>query len=65
MSLSKSEVVFIGDQLEYDIASAQNAGITAIWYNRKNRLSKEIIPDYEFSEWQKIDFFKHSQMGKK
>ena len=57
LGIARNQVIFIGDNLEYDIVTAQNAGISAAWYNQK-RLPQidTIIPDYVFSSWDSIDW---------
>ena len=56
IGLKKHQVVFIGDSLEYDIATAQAAGIAAVWYNRKNQPAiAGIKADLEFSNWLDIN----------
>ena len=51
IGLSKGEVVYVGDNLEYDIATAQTAGLRAIWYNKKQKPKTEVSPDYIFDSW--------------
>jgi FMN phosphatase YigB (HAD superfamily) len=51
MDLNATDVIFIGDNLEYDIITAQKAGISAFWYNQKKQEKNLIIPEFEFSDW--------------
>ncbi|WP_256984636.1 MULTISPECIES: HAD family hydrolase [Paenibacillus] len=46
--LQRDKVIHIGDSLVSDVQGAQNAGIKAVWLNRKSKSKwKQIIPDYE------------------
>ncbi|MDN4604097.1 HAD family hydrolase [Paenibacillus sp. F6_3S_P_1C] len=46
--LQRDEVIHIGDSLVSDVQGAQNAGIKAVWLNRKGKSKpKQITPDYE------------------
>lgn len=46
--LQRTEVIHIGDSLISDVQGAQNAGIKAVWLNRKGKSKPEqISPDYE------------------
>ena len=37
----------IGNSLRSDIRRAQNAGMTAVWLNRKNGPDDSVVPDLE------------------
>jgi len=43
------DVIVIGDSLEHDVAAAQEAGIAAVWINRRGQspLSNSPRPDYQ------------------
>lgn len=51
MRVAPNEALYVGDSLSSDIAGAKNAGIYAIWLNRKkvNRPPNEVTPDAEIS----------------
>jgi len=46
---SPGDAITIGDSLEHDIAAAKEAGITAVWINRRGQspLANSPTPDYE------------------
>ena len=46
LSLSKDDVIHVGDSLMSDIAGAANLGISNIWINRiTKKMQENIIPD--------------------
>ena len=48
LGLNSSDVLFVGDNLNADIAGAQSVGMPAVWLNRKGKASpSEVKPDYE------------------
>ena len=57
LGFDRDEVVFIGDNLIYDVQSAQNAGITAIWYNRHGLTPDGVQPDYTITDWSDVQLF--------
>ena len=46
-----SEIWFVGDRLEYDVAGAKAAGMISVWYNRHGREPGAITPDLTFTRW--------------
>jgi putative hydrolase of the HAD superfamily len=54
LGLKKNEVIFIGDNLDFDVVTAQSAGITAVWYNAKMKKAGDIRPDYTFEAWKDV-----------
>ena len=56
LGMQRNEVVFIGDSLEYDIATAQAAGLTGVWYNAKKKEAGDVIPDYTFESWKDVKY---------
>jgi putative hydrolase of the HAD superfamily len=57
LGLPRENVVFIGDNLEYDIKTAQAAGLAAVWYNhRKLPHIDGVAPDYTIVTWDELDF---------
>ena len=50
-----ADAIYFGDNLEYDIKTAQNAGLVAAWYNKKSIENEtQIIPDLAFTDWSSI-----------
>ena len=48
LGLKPTEVLFVGDNLQADVAGAQGVGMPAAWLNRKCKPAKpDIQPDYE------------------
>ena len=46
LSVSPSQAVYVGDDLQLDVAGAQNAGLRAVWINRFERsLPADMHPD--------------------
>ena len=65
LGLPKENVIFIGDSLEYDIKTAQTAGLAAVWYNQKKLpRSDTISPDYAVEAWDAIDLAKLKPVGR-
>ena len=54
LGFTPSEIWFVGDALETDIAGAIGAGMTAIWYNPRRSPQGEIPPHAESHEWEEI-----------
>ena len=51
MDIEREATVFVGDTITSDIFGAKKAGLTAIWYNKKQRIPKpEIRPDFEIRD---------------
>ena len=46
----KEDVLFIGDMYETDVTGAHNAGLKAVWINRKNEPDKMHYATYEINE---------------
>lgn len=54
-TLSKEEILIVGDSLSSDIQGGVNAGIKTCWYNPKNtKNSTGLKPDYEIHELSKV-----------
>ena len=50
------QMVHVGDDLEGDVAGAQNAGIRAVWLNREGRRRPvDIEPDWEMTSLAELD----------
>ncbi|MEE8206281.1 MAG: HAD family hydrolase [Nitrospinaceae bacterium] len=48
LNLDPAEVLFVGDNLNADVAGAQSVGMTTAWLNREGKdLPSDVIPDYE------------------
>ena len=51
MGVEKETAAYVGDTITSDVSGAKNAGITAIWYNKKERKPKlGIRPDFEIRD---------------
>lgn len=51
LRLAPSEVWFVGDSLEYDIAPARSHGMGTVWYNRKGGPAPGVAPDAVIVAW--------------
>lgn len=49
-----SRTVLVGDSLTSDIAGANNAGLTSIWFNRRGEVAKGATPDYEVADYRRL-----------
>jgi len=50
LQMNAGDILFVGDNLEMDVAGAQGVGISAAWLNRKgSNLTDGIVPDYQIS----------------
>ena len=59
LGLRPSEVWFVGDNLENDIAGALNVGMTAVLYNKNNPVNNGPVPQAEVHGWDEfVDLFK-------
>ncbi len=48
LNLDPAEVLFVGDNLNADVAGAQSVGMPTAWLNREGKdLSSDVIPDFE------------------
>ena len=48
LNLDPAEVLFVGDNLNADVAGAQSVGMPTAWLNREGKdLPSDVIPDYE------------------
>ncbi len=62
LSVKPSEIVMIGDSLEKDVLGAQRCGISAIWYNPRNKPVPEgIITITRLTQLLKMDIPYESQ----
>jgi len=51
MDVGRETTPFVGDTLTSDVLGAKKAGLTAVWYNKKQRIPKpEIRPDFEIRD---------------
>ena len=54
-NFDKERAVWIGDSLSADIRTANEAGITSIWYNPKQKTATgEVKPDYSVQNFTEI-----------
>lgn len=51
LGVAPGEIWFIGDNLEWDVAGARGAGMTAIWYNPKGATEVSATPDATLRSW--------------
>jgi putative hydrolase of the HAD superfamily len=51
LGLNPGDIWFIGDSLQHDIAGALEAGMTAIWYNRKGAPAENVAPHATINSW--------------
>ena len=55
MGVEKETAAYVGDTISSDVSGAKNAGLTAIWYNKKERNPKPgIHPDFEIRDMAEI-----------
>jgi HAD superfamily hydrolase (TIGR01509 family) len=55
MDVVREATAFVGDTITSDVLGAKKAGLTAIWYNKKQRIPKpEIRPDFEIRDMAEI-----------
>lgn len=54
MSLTKEEVIMVGDNLMTDVLGANRAGIKTIWINRHDKERNEVVPTYEIQHLEQI-----------
>ncbi|HYA32434.1 MAG TPA: HAD family hydrolase [Candidatus Bathyarchaeia archaeon] len=55
MDIKRNATIFVGDTLTTDVRGANKAGLTAIWYNKKERIAKpEIRPDFEIRDMPEV-----------
>lgn len=54
LNAKPEETWFIGDLLGVDIAGAQSAGLTSVWYNPENQNPGEIVPDLTIRHWNEL-----------
>lgn len=55
MGVEKETAACVGDTITSDVSGAKNAGLTAIWYNKKLRKPKPgIRPDFEIRDMAEI-----------
>ncbi len=48
--MDAEDILFVGDNLQMDVAGPQAVGISAAWLNRGgSSLSDSIIPDYQIN----------------
>jgi putative hydrolase of the HAD superfamily len=51
MQLDPSEIWFIGNSIDHDVAGANTAGLFSVWYNRLGEESDSHRPDLEVKSW--------------
>jgi HAD superfamily hydrolase (TIGR01509 family) len=55
MDIGREATAFVGDTLTSDVLGAKKAGLTTVWYNKKQRTPKpEILPDFEIRDMAEI-----------
>jgi 2-haloalkanoic acid dehalogenase type II len=55
MGIAREKTAFVGDSLISDICGAKKAGLTTIWYNKRQRtLTRGLRPDFEISDMAEI-----------
>lgn len=55
MGVAREKAAFVGDTITSDVLGAKKAGLTAIWYNKKQRIPKpELRPDFEIHDMTEI-----------
>ena len=55
MGVAREKAAFVGDTITSDVLGAKKAGLTAIWYNKKQRIPKpELRPDFEIRDMTEI-----------
>jgi 2-haloalkanoic acid dehalogenase type II len=55
MGVARDKAAFVGDTFTSDVLGAKKAGLTAIWYNKKQRIPKpEQRPDFEIRDMTEI-----------
>jgi len=55
INVERQATAFVGDTITSDVLGAKKAGLTAVWYNKKQRISKpEIRPDFEIRDMAEI-----------
>ena len=47
---------FVGDSLANDVAGASGVGMTAVWYNRRQRECEEPLDGHEIRTWDELLF---------
>lgn len=56
LQLKREQVVFIGNHLDFDVSTANAAGITSVWYNPGGESAEIAKPDYSFSSWRDVTY---------
>jgi 2-haloalkanoic acid dehalogenase type II len=55
MGISRDRTAFVGDTITADICGAKKAGLTAIWYNKRQNIAKPgARPDFEIRDMTEI-----------
>jgi putative hydrolase of the HAD superfamily len=54
LSLTKEEVIMVGDNLMTDVLGANRAGIRTVWINRHDKKRNEVVPTYEIQHLQQL-----------
>ena len=55
MRVPRDKTAFVGDTITADICGAKKAGLTAIWYNKNQRIAKpDARPDFEIRDMEEV-----------
>jgi 2-haloalkanoic acid dehalogenase type II len=55
MGVSRNKAAFVGDTITADVCGARQAGLTAIWYNKRQRIAEpDARPDFEIRDMAEI-----------
>ncbi|MGZ4863952.1 MAG: HAD family hydrolase [Halobacteriota archaeon] len=55
MGIAREKAAFVGDSIIPDVCGAQKAGLTTIWYNKRQRTrTRELRPDFEIRDMAEV-----------